>query len=87
VSRDGARGYTPVSGILPWVTFKPKTPHKAAGTRTEPPVSVPIAIGVIPDATATPDPPDDPPGDVARSQGFLTGPKKWFSLVNPNANS
>ena len=28
-----------------WVTLRPKTPHRAAGTRTDHPVSVPIAIG------------------------------------------
>ena len=35
----------PVEGDLPWVTLSPKHPHSAAGTRIEPPVSVPMATG------------------------------------------
>ena len=37
-------------------------PHHAAGRRTEPPVSVPIATGARPAATATPEPLEEPPG-------------------------
>src|SRR4030095_16347891 len=48
--------------IRPVVTFSPTTPHHAAGSRTEPPVSVPIATGARPAATATPEPLDDAPG-------------------------
>ena len=40
-------------------------PHQAAGSRTEPPVSVPMATGASPAATATPDPLDEPPGSGA----------------------
>ena len=87
VSADGTRGKTPSRGIRPWVTFKPNVPHSAAGTRTEPPVSVPIAIEVMPADTAAPDPPDDPPGDVSGSHGFLTAPMCGFSDENPKAHS
>ena len=65
--------------MRPWVTLSPKHPHNAAGTRTEPPVSVPTATGVIPAATAAAEPPEEPPGEVARSHGFRTGPKWGFS--------
>ena len=41
------------------------TPLKAAGMRTEPPVSVPIATGARPRATATAEPDDEPPGTLA----------------------
>ena len=46
----------------------------AAGWRIEPPVSVPIAQGAAPDATAAADPPDDPPGTRLVSHGLRTGP-------------
>jgi hypothetical protein len=69
------------------VCFSPTVPQSAAGTRIEPPVSVPMAIGTIPAPTAVPDPPDDPPGDVAGSHGLRTGPNQWFSDENPKAYS
>ena len=50
-------------------------PEKAAGWRIEPPVSVPIAAGARRAATATADPPLEPPGTRLRSQGFFTGPQ------------
>ena len=56
VSTDETRGNTPSSGIRPWVTLSPNAPQSAAGTRTEPPVSVPMAIGVMPAATQPPIP-------------------------------
>ncbi len=41
VSRLGASGRTPVTGIRPQVVFSPLTPQHAAGMRIDPPVSVP----------------------------------------------
>ena len=41
VSRLGASGHTPVSGIRPQVVLSPATPQHAAGMRIEPPVSDP----------------------------------------------
>ncbi len=52
----------------------PTTPHSDAGWRIEPPVSVPIAQGALPAATAAALPPLEPPGTRVRSQGFCTGP-------------
>ena len=62
-------------------------PHSAAGWRIEPPVSVPIAHGASPAATAAALPPEDPPGTRSRSHGLRTGPKAEFSLEDPIANS
>ncbi len=47
-------------------------PHHAAGRRTEPPVSVPMAQGASRAATATPEPLLEPPGvrGTSRSHGF-----------------
>ena len=63
--------------IRPMVVFSPVTPFHAAGMRTDPPVSVPIAQGAIRAATATPEPEDEPPGVrcVLSSQGFQGVPK------------
>jgi len=62
-------------------------PVKAAGCRMDPPVSVPIANGAIPAATAAAEPPEDPPGTRWRSQGLRVGPKAEFSVEEPIANS
>src|SRR5688572_2633668 len=62
-------------------------PQSAAGWRIEPPVSDPSASGAIPAATATADPPLDPPGMRSTAQGFRVGPKAEFSVDEPIANS
>ena len=65
----------------------PTIPHRAAGWRMDPPVSVPNAHGARPAATAAALPPDEPPGTRARSHGLSTGPNAEFSLDEPIANS
>src|SRR5213082_2228252 len=62
-------------------------PHSAAGWRIEPPVSVPIAQGARPAATAAALPPEEPPGTRVVSHGFSTGPNPEFSFEEPIANS
>ena len=62
-------------------------PQAAAGMRIEPPVSVPTVPSDMPVATATADPPLEPPGDRDGSCGLRTGPNPESSLVVPNANS
>ncbi len=54
--------------------LSPTIPHRAAGWRIEPPVSVPIAHGASPAATAAALPPEEPPGTRSRSHGLSTGP-------------
>ena len=54
--------------------------------RMEPPVSVPSAANAIPVATATADPPDEPPGIRVVSHGFRHGPKCGFSVVTPEGD-
>jgi hypothetical protein len=65
----------------------PLTPTKEAGWRIEPPVSVPVAAGASPAATAAAEPPELPPGTAALSHGLRTGPKAEFSFDEPIANS
>ena len=42
--------------------------------RSEPPPSLPCAIGTMPDATAAAAPPDEPPGVRDVSHGLRAGP-------------
>src|SRR5215475_12544944 len=89
VSRVEDSGRTPYVLIRPAVTLSPAMPHQAAGRRTEPPVSVPMATGARPAATATPEPLDEPPGVrcTVRSHGFL-GVPRWVLVPQlPIANS
>jgi hypothetical protein len=65
----------------------PVTPHIDAGCLTEPPVSVPVASGASPAATAAAEPPDEPPGIAAGSHGLRTGPNHECSFDEPIANS
>src|SRR3954465_1665591 len=62
-------------------------PHRAAGWRMEPPVSVPMAHGARPAAPAAALPPDEPPGTRSWPHGLRTGPKPEFSFDEPMANS
>src|SRR3984893_11944646 len=73
----------------PIVVLSPVRPHHDAGNRTEPPVSVPIAHGARPAATATPEPLLDPPGvrATAGSHGFHGVPICWLVPQPPIANS
>ena len=75
------------TGTQPRLGFNPTRPHTAAGTRMEPPESVPCAIGTSPAATAAAAPPLDPPGLRPRSQGFRVGPRQVGSVTNSPANS
>src|SRR5580693_8877987 len=72
---------------MPYVGFIPTTPHRAAGWRIDPPVSLPSPIGTMPAATAAADPPEEPPGTRSRSWGLRVGPKAEFSVEDPIANS
>ena len=64
----------PARESRPNVGFKPKMPQNDDGTRIEPLVSDPSAIGTKPPPTAQPDPPEDPPGVRPRSHGLPVTP-------------
>ena len=82
-------GKTPAVGHSPTVVLWPKTPQKAAGRRTEPPVSEPIAKPHRPAATATAGPLLEPPGMrwTAASHGFQGVPRGSLMPTAPSANS
>ena len=61
------------SGKRARVGFRPNRPHDEAGMRTDPPPSLPWAIGTIPAATAAAEPADDPPATRSRFHGFRVG--------------
>src|SRR5262249_62304445 len=67
--------------------LKPTIPHKAAGMRVEPPVSLPMAISHRRSATATAPPDVEPPGTRARSAGFPGVPKCGLAPTPEHANS
>src|ERR1700745_790982 len=71
------------------VVLRPVRPHHDAGNRTDPPVSVPIAQGANPAATATPDPLLHPPGvrAPAGSHRVHGVPRCWLVPPPPIANS
>ena len=62
-------------------------PQNAAGIRIEQPKSVPCAIGTMPVATATAEPPEEPAGLSAGFQGLRVAPKIAFTVLAPVANS
>src|SRR5919107_5928099 len=86
-SSDDANATKPNRLTRPYVGFTPTMPQNAAGCRTEPPVSEPRAIGTIPEATATAEPPDEPPGTRSGAIGFFVGPYALCSVDEPIANS
>lgn len=60
-SSDQQLGKIPARLTSPKVGLMPASPHAAAGSRTEPPVSDPSANSAVPAATAAPAPEDEPP--------------------------
>src|SRR5690625_3016492 len=75
-SRLNDRGRVPRLGMRSAVGLNPVTPQKAAGIRTDPPVSVPMPAADMPSATDTPAPEEEPPGrrPWARAHGARGGP-------------
>src|ERR1017187_5200074 len=87
VSNDVASGIIPSLLNTPLLGRWPTTPQRAAGARTDPAVSVPIAAMHIPAATAAAEPDEDPPAMRLTSQGFFTAPNALTIPLPPNANS
>src|SRR6185312_5528445 len=75
------------NGLRARVGFIPNTPQAEAGMRIEPPPSLACATGTMRAATAAAAPPDEPPEECARFQGFLVGPCRRGSVVGSNPHS
>ena len=65
VSKRAQSGTTPFRDSRPEVVFSPTRSFHAAGTRTDPPVSEPMAAGASPKATEPAAPEDDPPASAS----------------------
>ena len=70
-SKDFPRGYTADMSKEPIVTFMPKRAAQMAGCVKDPSVSVPIAQGANPAATATALPDDGPAGVYCNERSIL----------------
>ena len=70
VSKLGESGSTPSVETKPCVVRSPQRPWYDAGTRMDPPVSVPSPIEAWPRATADAGPLDEPPGIPPTTAGF-----------------
>ncbi len=65
----------------------PNRPVNAQGMRIEPPPSVPIVSGPMPEATAAALPPEDPPGVRSGFQGLRVMPVSGLSVTPFQPNS
>src|SRR5689334_19960234 len=73
-------GKCPVDGMRPGVGLSPQMPLKCAGTRIEPPPSLPTPAMEHPEAIAAASPPLDPPELQDKSQGLLVFPVRELSV-------
>src|SRR5947209_16294054 len=73
--------------MRPKLAFIPNRPLNAAGMRVDPPPSLAVAIGTIPAATAAAEPPLDPPGVTAGSQGLRVVPHARVEVKHTEPNS
>src|SRR4051812_31786781 len=74
VSSVGENGMTPATEMKPCEGRQPQMPQLLAGTRTEPPVSVPRAKSTSSQATADAEPFDEPPVTRSGAAGFSGDP-------------
>src|SRR5687768_12188995 len=65
----------------------PTTLQNAAGLRSDPPVSLPSAMGTMPHASATAAPPLLPPQLRVGSYGFLVAPNTGLNVCEPAPSS
>src|SRR5712664_2081288 len=73
--------------MLPGVGFSPQMPQKCAGTRIDPPPSLPTPPAEHPAAIAAASPPLEPPALRDKSQGLLVLPLTRLSVSYAIKNS
>src|SRR5580704_4830307 len=73
-------GKCPVDGIRPGVGLSPQMPQKCAGTRMEPPPSLPTPPIEQPAAMAAASPPLEPPAEYDKFQGLLVSPVRTLAV-------
>src|SRR5207248_4551257 len=74
-------------GTRPGLGRKPTTPQNAAGLRRPPPVSVTLATGTMPQASATAEPPEEPDADFSGSNGLPVAPYTALRVFAPAPHS
>src|SRR5580704_6263377 len=82
-----AFGKCPVEGMRPGVGFNPQMPQKCAGSRIDPPPSLPTPPAESPAAIAAASPPLDPPEVRERFHGLLVRPYKRLSVSQAISSS
>ncbi len=85
-SSEAHAGTMPSVLTRPRLGFRPTVPVSAAGTRPDPAVSVPMAIGTSPAATATAEPELDPPEISPGTSGDSHAPYGLRVPDSPVAN-
>src|SRR3954454_9680439 len=75
------------TATMPGDGRKPTTPQKAAGLRKLPPVSEPVHTGSMSHASATAEPPDEPPAFSIGLNGLPVAPQTTLRLLAPAPNS
>src|SRR5579863_4560210 len=73
--------------MRPGVGLSPQMPQKCAGTRIEPPPSLPTPPADIPAAIAAASPPLEPPAVYSRFQGLFVRPWRRLSVSHAMRNS
>src|SRR5690606_29774142 len=73
-SRLGVSGMAPRIGTRPNVGRRPTMPHRSAGLRIDPKLSVPIENAHNPAAVAAPEPELEPPAGSSGFHGFRHSP-------------
>ncbi len=73
------QGKCPLLATMPALGLWAKRPQKAAGTRIDPPMSLPSSAPVRPAATAAAPPPVLPPAVSAGFQGFVVRPNSLLT--------
>src|SRR5204863_7613638 len=84
---DSGDQVCPSVGTRPGDGRKPTTLQNEAGLRSDPPVSLPSAIGTMPQASATAAPPLLPPHVFETSYGFRVAPNTGLKVCDPAPNS
>ncbi len=87
VSSVGQSGKTPSMAIAPHCGLRPTTSQQAAGSRIEPPVSLPSPSSQSPAASAAAFPLEDPPVVRPGRAGLETVPYHGFWPITDHANS
>src|SRR5882672_7455910 len=73
--------------MRPYDGLRPTSPQKPAGVRVEPPPSLAVANGTMPDATAAAEPPLEPPGVRSGFHGLRVTPSAGLAVYANVPNS